>query len=504
MRLCPKNFLDRGKIKKVIPKKQIPPIIIFTTLGLWSQMEKDVNGFKVESKPIKILGVWFAHDKKLMQDLNVGGKLEKIKTSLNRWQARGLTLYGRILVLKALGLSQCTYAMINTVIPDSFLDKVNAYVFEFIWGGKNRSRIRRNVMIQDYINGGYKAPDIYSMHSALKCNWVSRLIKSNEDAKWAKLMMMNLDTVGGLTYLLSCNYDVKHLPAKLDAFLEQTLKAYSEVRTQKVSTRREIENQIINNNKRIILGNKSVYVPQLRERNMDKIGNWFAQNGEPVRYHMIRNVYGINISWLQYAQILSAIPREWRKKIKQEARAETNPAQAHPTFLQTREAKEVLIRGKYTKPAALTAWARSFPNASQDDEFWPNNFLLARKTAKETKLQVFQFKVLHRIIATRSFLHKAKLSDSPNCLNCDQVKESIEHLLLECPKVQAIWTHLLAKFNATEDMNLTLDPQNCLFGIKSSKKEIRKWNYIALILRFFIYKCRLNSQTPTKMLFTRF
>ena len=470
-------------------------------LGLWKDLKKEVYGFKIVPKPIKVFGIWFSHDKKLMQDLNTKGKLEKMKTSLNSWHARGLTIQGRILVLKALGLSQCTYTMINTVIPSNLLDEINKYVFEFVWGGKNRSRIRKTVLIQDYVHGGYKAPDIYSMHKALKYSWIPRLLRGKEAENWAKLTLENLDRVGGLDYLLACNFSTELLPIKVNAFLEQVLEAHTEVNPQKVKTRNDVVNQVINNNKHIVIGEKSLFMPQLIERNMDCVGKWFDHEGTALQYHVIKDSFGIKISWMQYLQIINAIPKEWKCILKQQAGASTNPKRSQVLVFTTEEAKKALIYKKYESPAAISAWKKKMPQPRMDENFWRSQFMLARKITKESKLQVFQYKVLHRIIATKAFLHKAKLSDSPNCQDCPQTQETLEHLLFECPKARTIWNDLSTKFSETEDTRMPLNLQTCLFGLKSRKTEIRKWNYLALILRFFIYKCRINSNTPTKIAF---
>ena len=465
-----------------------------TGLGAWSNLNAEIHGFKFSSKPLKILGIWFSHDKKVMQDLNVGGKIDKMKKSMDSWHTRGLTIQGRITVLKTLGLSQLTYGLINAEVDLNALKSIEKFVFQFIWGGPNKSRIKRDVMIQEYKDGGLKAPDIYSMYTSLKYSWINRLLNSG-DALWAHCSHKAFDKIGGLEYLLNCNFNPKQLALNLSPFLAEILEAYAKINSQKVENKKQVKNQIINNNKYILCGGKSIFKIQLKEKALDKIGDWYTSQGELKSYHMIRNVLGVCISQWEYNQITSAIPTKWKKKLKGNFLEENGTIQSQ--YIPPKKVKQALIKRKEVVPTALAKWTPRIEMAI-DEEFWPQTFFLARKTCEESKLQVFQFKLLHRIIATREFLFKAKLVTSPYCMDCPQEAETIEHRFMDCPRVRVIWEKVVAKFNELEETNLPTDNiVVCLFGVFSMEKKVRRWNHIALILRFFINKCRVLEKTPS-------
>lgn len=58
-------------------------------------------------------------------------------------------------------------------------------------------------------------------------------------------------------------------------------------------------------------------------------------------------------------------------------------------------------------------------------------FSLPFQITKNTKLQRFQFRNNHRILATNSLLHKMKKVDSYNWSFCKQKNEAIEHMFWE-------------------------------------------------------------------------
>ena len=471
-----------------------------TGLGSKSTENKTVHGFKITPKPLKILGIWFAHDAKMMQDLNVGGKFEKMKSILSSWHTRGLTIQGRILVLKALGLSQLTYALINTVIPNKMLEEINKFIFEFIWNGKKKARIRKDVLIQDYRDGGLKAPDIHSMHTALKYSWIPRLM-NGEDDLWALISCKSLEKVGGLKYLLECNYDVKklQLPTK-NSFIGQVLEANSIVNCKNVETKFDVLAQKLNNNKYILIGGKSIFKQTLIDRNMDQIKHWFTDSGEIIEHKIVQNKMGVKFDWLQYLQIKSAIPKSW-KRIMKRTDENVDFYKVTPQWVAPKEAKALLIKRKHTAPAGVRTWQNTVP-FEPEDEFWTDSFRNIRRITKESKLQVFQYKFIHRIIPTNKFLFRAKLSKTPNCTSCKNTEETMEHMFWDCPTVRKIWEQLIRLFNSVEAEELPNDNiALCMFGAFSRKPTIMRWNYITLVLRFYIYKCRIQNMIPSMRAF---
>ena len=69
-------------------------------------------------------------------------------------------------------------------------------------------------------------------------------------------------------------------------------------------------------------------------------------------------------------------------------------------------------------------------------------YTLAFKCTKETKLRTFQFKFLHRRIATNYFLLKIGISSNSLCSFCNKHTETLEHLFWSCPFTQTFWKNV--------------------------------------------------------------
>ena len=61
-------------------------------------------------------------------ELNFNLKLRKLQTKLDMWRARDLTLFGRVLVIKSLGLSKIIHSFSNIEVPDGIAGEVSCSI----------------------------------------------------------------------------------------------------------------------------------------------------------------------------------------------------------------------------------------------------------------------------------------------------------------------------------------------------------------------------------------
>ena len=65
---------------------------------------------KWPDEPIKAaLGVYYSYDDKLLREKNFIENLDKIKKLMNTWLSRGLSLYGKVTIIKALIIPKMIY-----------------------------------------------------------------------------------------------------------------------------------------------------------------------------------------------------------------------------------------------------------------------------------------------------------------------------------------------------------------------------------------------------------
>ena len=122
-------------------------------LGEWKENKDTPFGFKWPKEPISALGVAFSYNQASADWLNFGEKILNLEKTLNNWQRRNLTLYGRINIVKTLALSKLIYCASVLTVPDRCIKEINKLIFNFIWAGKP-PKIKRNTIIGENKNGG--------------------------------------------------------------------------------------------------------------------------------------------------------------------------------------------------------------------------------------------------------------------------------------------------------------------------------------------------------------
>jgi len=95
--------------------------------------------------PIKSLGTYFSYNEDKNNEENFFNKIRKMKTKLNLWLTRDLSLYGRTLLAKTIGISQLIYSASMLSVPETVIKNTQALLFNFLWKNKN-DKVKRDVM----------------------------------------------------------------------------------------------------------------------------------------------------------------------------------------------------------------------------------------------------------------------------------------------------------------------------------------------------------------------
>ena len=159
---------------------------------------------------------------------NFNLKIQKLQIHLDMWSSRNLTLFGKVLIIKSLGLSQILYSASNTNVPKDAITTVKRKLFSFLWN-KKKDKIKREGLYQDYDKGGIRMTDVVLMIKAMRLAWIPRLLK-HVNSNWNSVPNFFLRRLGGLNFLLRCNYDVTYLNSKLPTFYKDMLSFFDDLK----------------------------------------------------------------------------------------------------------------------------------------------------------------------------------------------------------------------------------------------------------------------------------
>ena len=151
-------------------------------LGLNWVDEMTILGIKLYANPAMMVS-------------NFEDKVDDIKQLLNRWTFRNLTVYGRIQIVKSLGLSKLTHVV--QVVPNppaSIIKDLQKKINHFVWEGGMQKKhvVNEGRSQQPHIKGGLAVPNVNDFWTSLKCTWIYRLAQAPEKAKWKRLALRDL------------------------------------------------------------------------------------------------------------------------------------------------------------------------------------------------------------------------------------------------------------------------------------------------------------------------
>ena len=117
-----------------------------------------VNNFTYLGVTIPIRNI-----KATLFNLNFDSSLANIQRIINMWSRRGLTLLGKVTIIKSLIIPTLLYklSMVPALVPEQFVRKLNRMIFTFLWGS-SWERVKRTVLVNDFENGGTNMIDVGS------------------------------------------------------------------------------------------------------------------------------------------------------------------------------------------------------------------------------------------------------------------------------------------------------------------------------------------------------
>ena len=232
------------------------------TEGMWIGASRKNTakplGISWPANSILALGINFSYNDEIVYNKNFEQKLTKMKSLLNLWYPRNLTLYGRITILKSLAISKLVYNTSVLTFPTKFTAMVNQAITQFVLNKK--AKIKYRTMIGPKELGGLNMPDFQIINEALKVVWVRRLGDSNGTASWSHIP---------LSYLKLLRIDI---PIE---FYKEALYAWQKINRSTPNTKKQVLNEIVWNNHHIKIEGYSIYYKKWHDAGLAKIENFF-------------------------------------------------------------------------------------------------------------------------------------------------------------------------------------------------------------------------------------
>jgi len=149
-------------------------------------------------KTVKALGVHFSYNNEESVQKNFYDKLRGIKSQIRLWSWRGLSLFGKVTIIKSLLLPKVLY--ISSILPSplEFIKAFQTIIYNFLWKGPDK--IARTAVINDFEFGGSKVTDLTTSIMSLRLSWIGRFL-SDDFYPWKAYLLHLLKPFGRELFL---------------------------------------------------------------------------------------------------------------------------------------------------------------------------------------------------------------------------------------------------------------------------------------------------------------
>jgi hypothetical protein len=382
------------------------------------------------------------------------------------------------------------------------IKEVKDIIVNFLWDGGS-SKIAYKILIQQIENGGLKLLDFEDKVKALKLMWIKRYVKGT-DKKWMAATKFFYNT-NNLVQYFSFNKGKIKLAHK---FYEEIHNFWSELQCFDVTNPEAILNQCIWNNQHITIQNRPFIWEHWVRHGIMYIKDIVGCNGAFLSHNDINDKYHVRCNFLNALQIRQSIPSTWRAVIHNTHVVKHN-CPDEPSVMLMGDKGKILnmmyidcktmywmyVQRKKRQPSSIKKWIDDYPKFENADlTLWKNIYHLAFNITRETKLQSFQYRIIHRTITCREKLFQIKLNQSPQCLFCNKV-DNIIHFLLLCKKTKEFWQSFFQWWNRLSDLKIPPDceclEESILFGFQPGGDVFDVLNYCILNAKFFIHRQKL-------------
>ena len=443
----------------------------------------------------KLLGITYDLSDPLFTTQNYELCLESIRTLLNNWRWRPLTILGKITVVKSLALSKLVHLfMAIPNPPTNYLKRLESVIYKFIWKGVDK--VKRSVMIGKIEQGGLNMIHLESFSNSLKIIWIKKLLDNLNISSWKTLFLSTVELEGG-NHIWYGNLHTKRILERVNPFWQNVLKMWANVPRKEAITANEIQMESLWYNRHIQIQNSPLFYPQWFRKNVKYINDLVDETGNFLSFIQFQQKFNLTVSFIEYYGLISLIPAVWKSIISKQRSNLHYPIEN----ILIKRIKADKKPSKLFYSLIVTAFVES-PVASQNKwkeeiqeiniENWPFWYTLPKATTLDTKMQFFQYKILHRILVTNSKLLLYGINENDRCTFCDRFKESIIHLLWECVYTKGFITKVrewLGNLNAVNVLDRTI----FIFGVKEGESSV---NTVLIWTKYFIYWCRCKGVKP--------
>jgi hypothetical protein len=353
-------------------------------------------------------------------------------------------------------------------------------------------------MINNIDEGGLNLHDLETKLKSIKLGWIKKLYVEEVRAPWKANLEQHFNVP--IQHLIKSNMKSTDYPIFRDNFYNDMWHTWSEIHYKQPENINEICNQRICNNSLIRVDGRPIFKNEWTEKDLIFIKDIMSVKGTFLSETNINNKFNLRIQTLEYNSLKSAIPSKWKKIMKEKKTEITDIIPNHDCTLTfdkltktldkvtTKDAYKILLTQNSQRPTSEKKWMETEMSHIDNDE-WTNIYQSASKLTTDTKLQTFQFKITHRIMACKTNLLTWKIKENDICSFCNNGKDTIEHHLVLCEETLEFWNRVRRWWKSVTQVNFAVGIYDLILGLPNENNDnlINQFNLLLLLTRYHIY-----------------
>ena len=489
-------------------------ISVKKTCAVWFGKNHDSNielcpelGLKW-SKSFTLLGITFDNNLEKMQS-NFNEKIDKIEKLLFTWSHRYLTPFGKVTIVKTLGLSKISHVAL--VIPNpnkDMLKRLDTLFFKFIWD-KRSEKVNREDAKLPLTEGGLGMPDIPKFWTGFKFSWFRRLLTT--DSFWPKIIQIHVNEILGANMTIS---DIVQLGASKLKQISKSLKnnfwkqVFSSVTDitegasfccpEKLLSSPFLYNNLVLRNNKVI--NERVF-PELTGIVSTLSDFYLPGTNQLMEWEEFKNYWNCNISREKFIDIRFILKLAIQKlKISSNKLLAANrPFRPFLIDLAMSTKKGCSLYYKWLRRKAILTnkivkrerkWHEELGTVYSLD-FWNKTRHFCASICIDNRLLWLQYQIVRNSLQTNYIVSHFMRNVSSRCHYCQDSNELISHLFYSCNVVKHFLDEVSTFFMG---FNFDFSPNKIemLFGFHKLDFTHPK-NYISLVFKRYIWITKFKS-----------
>lgn len=461
----------------------------------------ECNATCIESIPVKrevkYLGLHIIKDGKMRESINIKQATENISKKLNHWLSRDLTIIGRNLLSKSEGISRMVYPSYSLYISPQNIKRTNSIIYQFIWRNKTHY-VKKSQLVKEYKKGGLKTIDFEAMVGTFRINWIKHFLNTPSTI-WFKIPKNIFDKVGGLSFLLRCDFEISKLPIKLSDYHKQVLHYWKMVFAHNFTP----HGSTLWNNRVITINRKSLFIKKWYDNKIIFITDLLDANGQFLTLAEFEIKYNLKSSVREYRKVCEAVPVALLNLIQSYLKYHKGTAalpkiQLNHVSLNDKKCNNKIINGLFKSKlfhgfeTEVIRKVGKITLKHMDFMKWPI----------PPKIKEMQFKIINGYYPSAATLQKRFGFEVEPCGFCLKEEETIEHLFFSCRVSKDFWNLVIDWLKIKMENIGHVDIEQILYGtINISKNTYTLFNMIIIMGKYHIHKCKWGNKNPCFVLF---